>query len=185
MDAADDPIPAGWPTPAVMSSRTNGEIPEDHPGLARELEAAIAAVRDYCRWHVAGVEQRTLTRLTPFVDMVWIPAMEIKSIDALTLGGVVQDRPGDLPFDPTTGYTGIMARSYSITYTSGFEKLPAAIETLVLELAAGGLGTAVGIDREQAGGVSVSFARAGGGLNVGPGGADAATLAPYRLGVLP
>lgn len=185
MAAEDEVIPSGWPTADTMAARTGGEIPADHPGLARELAAAASAIRDYCGWHIAGVEQNTLTRLVPFVDMIWIPAMEIKSIDALTVGGTVWDDPRSAPFDPGTGYTGIMARSYSITYTSGYEKLPEAIVTLVLELAAGGLGTAVGIDREQAGGVSVSFARTGGGLAVGPGGADAVTLAPYKIGVLP
>lgn len=178
-------IPDGWPTPQLMEERTGGEIPATQPGLERELANAVDAIRAYCGWHIAGLEQHTYTRFTPYEDMLWIPAMQIKSIDALTVDGVVYDRPRDIPFDPSTGYTGLMGRSYSITYTAGFERIPGALETLVLALAAGGLGTAVGIDKEQAGGVSVSFSRSGAGLSVGDGGSDTFTLAPYKLGALP
>ncbi|SDQ04741.1 hypothetical protein, partial [Leucobacter chromiiresistens] len=64
-------------------------------------------------------------------------------------------------------------------------EVPADLVTLTLELAAGALISPLGISREQAGGVSVTLNRTSNSLLVGPGGADAARLEPYRLGVLP
>ena len=175
---------ADFATPMDMERRSGGAIEADHPYLADELAAASQAIRKYCGWHIAGVEEKTLRKVRPFCDEVWIPAMEIKSIDSATIDGVVVDVAG-VEFDPDTGWTPLRGRSVSVTYTAGFATPPMDLKTLTLELAAGALGSPLGISREQAGGVSVTFTRASGSLLVGEGGEDAARLAPYKLGVLP
>lgn len=156
----------------------------DHPRLQEQLEAATSAIRAYCRWHIAGVEQRTHIRVQPFPDEVFIPAMRIVSVDAARIDG--RDHlAGSVEFDPGTGWTPLHGCRISVTYTAGFENVPAEIKALCLEMAAAALGSPIGISREAAGGVSVTYSRSGSGVDTAPGSADVALLAPYRLGWLP
>lgn len=171
-------------TPEAMQKRTEGEIGADHPHLVRELEAATEAIRGYCKWHIAGREQVTHTEVRPFRRPVFIPAMKIASIDAGQVDG--RDLAGaDIAFDPDTGWTELRGCRVHVVYTAGYENVPADLEALTLELAAAALGSPLGVTREQAGGVSLTFARTSSALLVGEGGADIPRLAPYRLGPLP
>lgn len=110
--------------------------------------------------------------------------MEIVSITSATVNGAAVD-VDTIDFDPQTGWTSLTGRKFNVSFVAGFEEVPADLVTLTLELAAGALISPLGISREQAGGVSVTLNRTSNSLLVGPGGADAARLEPYRLGVLP
>lgn len=65
--------------------------------------------------------------------------------------------------------------------TAGFDPAPEDLILLAAEMTAGGLGTALNINREQAGAVSVTFTRTSGALVA----SDFDRLVPYRLGWLP
>lgn len=171
-------------TPQDMEDRTQGAIPADHPFIGSELSAATEAIRNYCRWHIAGVRQLTLHRVRPFAESVFLPAMKIASVESATVDGC-EHRAGEVEFDPETGWTPLRGRRVRVQYTAGFDEVPADLVTLTLELASAALGSPLGIVREQAGGVSVTLQRASGALLVGAGGADVARLTPYRLGRLP
>jgi len=175
---------ADFATPEQMGQRTQGAIAATHPFLAPELAAATQAIRDYCGWHIAPREEKTMRRVGPRPGRVWIPAMAIASIDEVIADGESLD-PLGIEFDPDTGWTSLCARSVSMKFTAGFTQVPASLVALTLELAAGALGSPIGISREQAGGVAVTFTRTSGALLVGPGGADVARLAAYKLGWLP
>jgi len=168
----------------LMQDRSGGEIsPTSHTYLERELKAATQRIRNFCGWHVAKVETLTYRHAGPFVRDVWLPAMEIASIDSVRVNGTVWETPAvaGVEFDPDTGWTNLRGRDVLVTFTAGYAEVPADIEALTLELAAVGLGTSLGFSRQQAGAVSVSFDRSGGGLS-----ADAeAQLAPYRVEHLP
>lgn len=172
-------------TPQDMADRTQGAITAtSHPFLQSELDAATRAIQNYCGWHIAPIEPHTYTHVRPWREHVWIPAMQIRSIDSATVDGQ-SVAPTDVTFDPDIGWTSLCACSVEVTYTSGFAEIPADLVQLTLALAAGGLGASLGQTREQAGGVSITFGRAGGALQTEPGSADAALLAPYRIGRLP
>ncbi|SDQ05188.1 hypothetical protein SAMN04488565_0055 [Leucobacter chromiiresistens] len=171
-------------TPAEMQERTGGIIAATHPFLAKELASATRAIRLHCGWHIAGQETRRFQRVRPYHDAVWLPAMEIVSITSATVNGAAVD-VDTIDFDPQTGWTSLTGRKFNVSFVAGFEEVPADLVTLTLELAAGALISPLGISREQAGGVSVTLNRTSNSLLVGPGGADAARLEPYRLGVLP
>lgn len=175
---------ASFATPKQMADRSQGAISATHPFLATELDAATRAIRDYCGWHIATREPVRYRRVIPYHDQVWLPAMQIESIDEAHMNGATLD-PATIEFDHDTGWTSLSGRRVDIKFTAGFEHVPADLVTLTLELAAGALGSPLGISREQAGGVSVTFTRTSGALLVGPAGADVARLAPYKLGVLP
>lgn len=167
-------------TAQEMADRSQGAILANHPFLQKELKAATEAIRKACGWHIAKVETLTFERVGPFAEHVWLPAMEISSVGLTTIDGavVVAD---SIEFDKMTGWTNIFGRRRSVTYTAGFAEVPADLVTLTLELAAGALGSPMGITREQAGGVSVSVARSSGALQL----ADHERLAPYKIGWLP
>lgn len=171
-------------TPQQMAERSQGAIAATHPFLTTELAAATRAIRDYCGWHIAGVEEITYRRVRPYHDQVWLPAMQISEIVEAKMNGSDVD-PDTVEFDPDTGWTSLCGRRVEVRFMAGFDPVPESLVTLTLELAAGALGTPLGISREQAGGVSVTFARTSGALLVGTSGADVARLAPYKLGVLP
>ncbi len=178
---------SSFATTADMEQRTGGAIATaTHPFLERELEAATRAIRAHCGWHIAGKEQQTMRRARPYHDQVWLPAMEIASIDEVISNGAVLD-PATVEFDPDTGWTSLSARSMMVKFTAGFEEVPAEIVTLALQVAARALGSPLGIVREQAGGVSVTYSQAG--FNIAGGNQllapEFAILTPYKLGVLP
>ncbi|WP_425836961.1 hypothetical protein [Microbacterium sp. PA5] len=179
---AEDP----FASPTLMEQRSQGAITTTtHPYLPSELNAATQDIRDFCRWHIAPRKQLTHHQRGPFVEHVWLPAMQIQSIDEVTADGTVwtEDQVAAIEFNPDTGWTSLCGRYVTVKYTAGFEEVPANIETLTLELAATALGTSLGYAREQAGSVSVTFARAGGGIDDGS--APARRLAAYQIGRLP
>jgi hypothetical protein len=169
-----------------MEERSQGAITTTtHPYLHRELASATQDIRDYCRWHIAPRLPTTFRRRGRNAGEIWLPAMQIHSIDAVTLDGRTLD-PAALAavdFDPDTGWTSLCGRVAAVTFTSGHDVVPANIETITLELAAAALGTSLGYTREQAGSVSVSFDRAGGGIDEDS--PTARRLTAYRIGRLP
>lgn len=163
-------------TPTDMADRSNQAITAtSHPFLEREIAAATRAIRNECGWHIAKTEALTYKRRGPFAADVWLPAREIKSVELALVDGVQVD---DVEFDPDTGWTSLCGRVIEVNYTAGFADVPADLVTLTLELAAGGVGSPLGITREQAGGVSVTLGRASSKLQP----ADLDALSAYRIG---
>ncbi|WP_156759991.1 hypothetical protein [Microbacterium karelineae] len=175
---------ASFATPQDMQNRTQGAIAATHPFLQTELDAATRAIRDHCGWHIAPNEQKTFRRTSPWPERVWLPAMRITSIDAVTIDGATIS-PATVGFDPDSGWTSLRGCTAEVTFTAGFASVPESILTLTLAIAAGGLGAPLGQTREQAGGVALTFGRAGGALQTAPGSSDVATLAPYTIGYVP
>lgn len=167
-------------TAQEMADRSEGAIPVNHPFLEKELKAATQAIRNACGWHIAKVETLTFERVGPFAEHVWLPAMEISAVGAATVDGtlLVVD---SIEFDKMTGWTNICGRRRSVTYTSGYAQVPADLLLLTLELAAGALGSPLGVSREQAGGVSLTYTRSSGALQPD----DHDRLAAYKIGWLP
>lgn len=167
-----------------MANRTQGLItPVTHPFLNDELEAATDAIQAYCGWHIAARQAVTLIRRFPTCEQVWLPAMNVTEITAAKIDGITFDAEAleAIEFDPLTGWTSISGRAVSLTFNAGLDAVPADLKLLVLEMAAGALGSPLGISREQAGGVSVTLERVGGGLSA----EDMQRLTPYKLGRLP
>lgn len=168
-------------TPELMEQRTQGAITTTtHPFLENELAAASRAIRNECRWHIAPLTQLTYRRNGRYAADVWLPAMQIQSITGVVVDGSAWSL--DLvEFDADTGWTNLYGRRVAVEYVAGHSTTPEDIEALTLELAAGALGSPLGLTREQAGGVSATFGRVGGGLTL----ADKNRLAEYRIGRLP
>jgi hypothetical protein len=163
-----------------MAARSQGEITvTSHPFLAQELTAATQAIRNECGWHIAEQETitRTLRRRTP--GWLWIPAMQVVELSAATADGV-EVLLDSAWVDFETGETNLWGSYFSVTYVAGHEVVPADLVTLTLELAAGAMGVSLGIVREQAGGVAVTYA--GGSASDD---AHKDRLSAYKLGPVP
>lgn len=146
-------------TPDQMVDRSRGAITvASHPFLPSALKAASKEIRKHCRWHVATRETITRAFTGPRPADLWIPALEIASIDEATLDGVPLDVSG-IVFNPETGWTSLRTwgRVLSVTFTAGFEEVPDDIVDLTLHVAARSLGSPLGAIREQAGPVSVTW----------------------------
>lgn len=168
-------------TPSQMADRTGGDIPATHPYLQVALSAASRLIRNDCRWHIATRETITSMRRGSRVEPVWLPAMQIESITGFVIDGVAHDAEtlAAVEFDPMTGWTNLSGRNWSVTYVCGFDTVPEDITDLTLQIVARSLGSPLGISREQAGSVSVSYQPPG--FMVG----EKDQLAAYRIGVLP
>jgi len=175
--------PDAFASNALMESRSQGAITTgSHPHLADELLAATRAIREFCRWHIAPARQVTYRRAGASPDDIYLPAMEVASIDSVRVDGVAwsADRVAAVEFDPLTGWTNIYGRRVVVEFTAGFDEVPADVVGVALELAANGLGTSLGQTREQAGTVALTFDRVGGGVD--PAGSLGRRLIPYQIG---
>lgn len=147
-------------TKEQMAERSQGAIPASTPFLDNELDAATELIRGYCRWHIAkrraGLVYRARTR---FREEVWLPAMQIVSLQEVSINGTAVADPSGIDFDPVTGWVNIRSSAALIKYTAGYEAVPADIVSLTLQIAARALGSPLGFVREQAGGVGVTHSQ--------------------------
>lgn len=177
-------------TPDQMADRSRGAITvASHPFLPSALKAASKEIRKCCRWHVATRETVTRAFIEPAPRSdLWLPALEIASIDEATLDGVPLDVSA-VVINPETGWTSLRAwgRVLSVTFTAGFEEVPDDIVDLTLHVAARSLGSPLGAIREQAGPVSVTWSatapNVSGGTVLLPHEKD--SLAEYQIGRTP
>lgn len=165
-----------------MENRSQGEISTaTHPFLDVELRAATRAIRNAAGWHIADSQPDLVyRRIQRWPWLCYLPAMRITSLQSVYVNGIAID-PTLVEFDEDTGQTNLYGRAIEVTYTAGFETVPEDLQVLTLEIAAGALGTSLGIIRETAGSTSVTMARSGGGISL----ADLDRLAEYRIGPLP
>jgi hypothetical protein len=175
---------------ALMEQRSQGAITlTSHPYLPRELASASQDIKDFCRWHITPRKSVTQKRRGRFAEDVWLQAMQIEKIDAVTIDGVeyTEDQVAAVEFDEETGWTNLRGRMVEVTFTAGFVEVPEPIETATLQIAARALGSPLGVVREQAGGVSVTHSQIG--FNIAGGNlilpAEQSSLTPYQIGRLP
>lgn len=155
-------------TAQQMADRSQGAIPVIHPHLGVALKAASRRIRNYCGWHISGVESTTfrLRRGTP--EGLWLPSLQIVSIDVVTSYGEVVDLDTTpVEFDPDTGWTNIVAGNVVVEFTHGFADHPEDVVDLTLQMAARALGSPLGYTREQAGARQVNNSLTAAGVSGG------------------
>lgn len=133
------------------------------------LNAATAAVRNYCGWHVAPSEACIVSARAHDLRMIYsgsdviiqLPAMFVSAVDAVTVGGVEVE---DFSIE-TNG----LLRLYdccvpsrktviTVSYTAGLpEELAGAVMELIGHRVTHGLAQSYGVQSEAAGGVSITY----------------------------
>lgn len=175
-------------TKEQMEQRSQGAIPASTPFLDDELKAASRIIRNYCRWHIAPVQDDLeYAKQSRFREEIWLPAMQVQALAAVQIDGAAVANVSAVEFDRSTGWVGARGNMVAVTYSAGFEEVPDDIVALTLQIAARALGSPLGIVREQAGGVSVSYTQTG--ANTAGGSVllphEMEQLDAYRIGWMP
>ena len=169
-----------------FNSMTGGRYAADER-VEYAIDAATAAIRAYCGWHVAPMTSCRAT-LDGELGDIWLPCVALRSVTSVTYGGTQQtvtgfNRHGRVRTQapqPTGGLGNV-----TVDYLAGFDVATTPdlanviCERVVAEIARG----AYGVTSESAGGVSVSY---GGSALSDAGGAflpesTRAALMAYRL----
>lgn len=176
-------------TPEQLAEATGQQVPASDPRVLPLLNGASAAVRKYCRWHVAPVLEESLTVDGPGSSVVHLPTARLLSlvevsndgqpvpVAALDVSraGMIERRGGCW----SSRFSGVSAR-----VRHGYDLAAVAdISQIVVQVVSNALASPMGVTREQAGAMSVSWSmtapNVAGGLSLLE--RDLAVLNEYRI----
>lgn len=149
------------------------------------LDAASAAIRNHCGWHVAP---NAACRVTVDADeptrSLWVPTTCMTSLDAVSVGdcevGAEWSRLGQVRTD-TCVPRGL--RVATVDYHAGFGSVTPDLAAVVAGVVVHAVALSYGVTSESAGGVSVSYASGaayGGAAMASLTDADVRALVPYK-----
>ncbi len=136
----------------------------------QNIDAAEAAVRAYCGWHVAPVMVQSLVLDGSGTASLFVPTLRLTDVTAAEVSGTVLD-VADLEWSES-GYlraAGVWPdklRAVKVTIEHGFDAVP-DVAAIVLAIAARASASPTGVVREQAGAVSVSMSATAPGVSGG------------------
>lgn len=169
---------------AELAANSKGAVAAEDPRLDAAAAGASAAVRRYCRWHVTPVIQETLVLDVPG-RVIKLPTMHAVDVDNVKLFGYeLQEHEYSwsqmgvlelhVPAEPRF-------RALQLNLTHGYEEAP-DLKQIASKIALFALASPLGVTREQAGQVSISWGTQRG---MGFAEADEVMLQPYRLRIMP
>ena len=174
-------------TAEEFSAGTGGQIAANDPRVGPLLKGASAAIRRYCRWHVAPVITETMTLDGPGGSLLRLPTLHLVEITSLTERGTALD-VDDLEWS----HRG-MVRRRNGCWTDRFRGIVAVVEhgfddaddikQIVQQVVANAIASPLGATSESAGALSVSWSTTAPGVSGGLSllERDLATLSMYRL----
>lgn len=175
------PDPAALVTPADVAAGSGGQVTAEDPRLPVLIAAATDAIRLWCGWHVAPVITETLTLDGEGSPSLRIPSGRVLDVSAVRIDGETQ--PKDTWDFSQAGMLRLRHgtfpdrfRSIDVDLTHGYQTAP-ALAAVITRAVLATCASPMGATREQAGSISITWARAGMTLS----GEDRADLAPYRL----
>lgn len=149
------------------------------------IDAASAAIRAHCRWHVYPSMSCRATLDTDGASSLWLPTTILTDVTTVTVNGTdVGDayqwsRIGQVLPDarPKPALQGAV-----VEYTAGLAELPADLAEAVKNVVIRAVALSYGVASESAGGVSVNYV-INAAYAAASSGADsqAATLTPYMV----
>lgn len=162
------------------------------------IDAATAAVRRYCGWHIAPSRSETLTFRSDGSLTQILPTLRVTSIESVTYDGLLLDPTsyqwdpwGVLSYAPSTLWPSYWG-SYRapaplvVTLTHGFDSVP-DVAAVITSIVARAQASPDGITRSQVGQVSQTYSQTGqgqaGGLAFLPN--ELSVLDLYRLASRP
>lgn len=183
-------------TPQDVEDTTCGRIKADDPRLASTIASVSAAIRDYCRWHVSPSLECEWVG-DSHGDVIILPARIVTAvssvIDNVTIAGEVSGDTVDASWyrwypdgrvyiSPRRCRHGIVG----VTYTAGIDASSTSLVSIASQIAANALVATAGVQREQAGQVSITYNAVASGVSGGIAllERDRMLLEPYRLEAL-
>ena len=152
-------------SPETLVADSGGGLKVGDPRLLATAQAASAAVRAYCRWHVAPVIEETVVLDATGGRVLQLKSMEVRDVSEVKVLGRVLDESefawsadglleGDKPFP-------CRYRSVEVTLQHGFDEVP-DLSAIASQIARFALASPMGRTREQAGQIAVSWGTAEG-----------------------
>ncbi|OXM99881.1 hypothetical protein [Bifidobacterium vansinderenii] len=190
VETGDDGVIPPIITGEQFATATKNRYSASDPTVLQALDAVSMAVRRHCGWHVAPVLQCEWIGQGDGSRIIRLPALEITGITAASDNGE-QLRTGDIEWRSDglvkrLNFTRWSRRwgSVTIDYTAGFEadQIMDLVQT-VAQITASNLAAAAGVQREQAGQVSITYNQTAPGVSGGITllDRDKELLAPFRL----
>lgn len=169
-----------------FAAATGGQVAASDARLGPLLDAASAAVRRYCGWHISPVAEETLVLDGPGGDLLVLPTLRLEMVTSLTVSGEAVDVAG-LEWSGNgevrrRGGWPDRFRSVVIGIRHGFADAP-DVQQIVQQVVANAISSPMGATREQAGQVSVQWSTTAPGVSGGLSllERDLAVLDRYRL----
>ena len=149
------------------------------------LEAAEAAVRAYCGWHVAPVKAETV-KVDATAGIALVPSLRVVSVDSVTVNGVTASGYQWREHGVIRDLRGYCDGEVLVSMTHGFDVDSPVAEVLrstILAVAARAQVSPTGVVRAQVGQISETYSQTGsnqaGGVSLLDG--EKAALDAYRL----
>ena len=156
---------------------------------AAALTAAEAAVRAFCRWHVAPVRPETV-KVDVSAGVAFLPSLHVVSVESVTVDGVAASGFQWLENGVILDLRGHRDGEVEVSMTHGFAADSTEGEVLrstILAVAARAQASPSGVVRTQVGQISETYSQTGfnqaGGVSLLD--SDKAALAPFRLPARP
>ena len=132
-------VPEHGITPDVVAA--SGAVPADLPGLADAIDSAVAAIRDYCGWHVWPERTETMRRDGEGGRVLTLPTLHVVDITEVREHGTVVD-PASYEWSEVGDVRRIGGswtrrwRALEVDLTHGYPEVPAALRGLVVDTVA-------------------------------------------------
>ena len=174
-------------TVAEFCARTNGAVSESDPRVQPLIDAVTAAVRRWCGWHVSPSVDDVMVLDGEGGRSLTLPTLHVTEVKGLVVDGSTID-PVDFDWSESgqimlrCGQFPDRYRSVRVTVRHGFDSV-SDVTQVVQQVAANAVSSALGATREQAGGVSITWAltapNVSGGVSLLA--RDLESLSAYRL----
>ena len=166
-------------------NQATGNAHAGDPRLSIALDAASAAIRNECGWHIAPSLDCKVT-LSCRGKVAHLPARAVTAINSVTengeelSAGAYEARQDGLLRracfrEWTRNWGGVV-----VEYTAGYDDLP-DLKAAAMHLVEAALAIPQGVASESAGGVSISYATQAATVTTSMVGGMRSALAPYRL----
>ena len=136
----------------------------------QDLEAAEAAVRSYCGWHIAPAIIEDLVLDGSGTSTLFLKTLRLKDVTAAEVSGTALDVAGlewsEAGYLRKPGGWPDRLRSVKVTAVHGFDAAP-DVAAIVRAIAARASASPMGVVREQAGAVSIGFSLTAPGVSGG------------------
>lgn len=173
-------------TPLNLAADSGGVLKVGDPRLVAACDAASAAVRGYCRWHVAPVVEETITVDGSGGKVLQLPSMRVVDVLEVSVLGCVLDAS-----EFAWSAAGLLElhgkwfpkhyRSVEVTLRHGYDTAP-DLSAIASQVARFALASPMGRTREQAGQIAVSWGTAQG---MAWSESMLEMMKPYRLQIMP
>lgn len=169
-------------TAQQLAANSGGKIRADDPRLGAALEGASDAVRRYCRWHVTPMVKQVLT--VNVEGGRYLPLRSLHVVDVHKVILMDQELDPDQYEWSESGMLELFVpqiptrfRALEVELTHGYHEAP-ALAAVASKIALFSLASPLGVTREQAGQVAVSWGTQRG---MGFTEDDRELMGPYRI----